>query len=73
MLERPTIESLRIEEKLTQLRVGYKKYPKKRDIIIRQARALNIAKEKLLEKEKNKTISIPIPPTTIKSPLVGMG
>ncbi len=54
----PTIASLQIEEKLAELRVEYKNNPGRRWVIIRQARALEIAKEKLMEKEKNKTIPI---------------
>lgn len=47
----PTIESLQIEEKLAKLREEWKKATiSRRDIIKRQARALQIAKEKILRR-----------------------
>ena len=47
-MSRPTIALLDIENKLATLRILWKEQPHRRYIIKRQARALQIVKEKLM-------------------------
>lgn len=54
MAVQPTIDELKIEEKLAVLRTLYKEWPARRPIIIRQAKALQIVLEKLQQKPSDR-------------------
>lgn len=54
MSVQPTIDELKIEEDLAKLRTLWREWPARRPIIIRQARALQIAKENLQQKPSDR-------------------